>query len=163
MDWLRFYVSFDTKYQWVTSETLFAANPLASNEKIKSKRTKATTHQGHKDTVTQNYHKKGLVASYNLRPAPESGTWKIWYQIGMTHSPEVSADFWCPLSVLKSGLCAISLRVWLPSRCPRCVNFILTWTSRFPEARTPSRTEAINASLNTRQTTRIILHNMAVL
>jgi len=39
----------------------------------------------------------------------QNGTRKIWYQIGMTHSPEVVADFRRQLSVLKSGLCVISL------------------------------------------------------
>jgi len=36
------------------------------------------------------------------RSAPESGTRKIWYQIGMTHSPEVGADFWTVCHRLKA-------------------------------------------------------------
>ena len=35
----------------------------------------------------------------------------------------------------------------LPNLYPLFVNFILTCTSLFPDARTPSKTEAINASL----------------
>jgi len=45
----------------------------------------------------------------HYRSAPESGTRQIWYQIGMTHSPEVGADFWRQVSAPKSGLCVISL------------------------------------------------------
>jgi len=47
------------------------------------------------------------------------------------------------------------LKAKIPSRWPRWVNFILTCTSRFPDARTPSSTEAINASLDTRQTVKV--------
>jgi len=44
------------------------------------------------------------------QPAPESGTRKIWYQIGMTHSPEVGANFQRRVSAPISGMCVISLR-----------------------------------------------------
>lgn len=49
------------------------------------------------------------------------------------------------------GICTSSSTGTLrgPIRLPLGVGIILTWTSRFPEARTPSKREASNASLQT--------------